>query len=109
MDSFLACHNVFLGNKWAASAARGNRKDAVTARGGAATKMLAMKLPEITAFVQTLDTFFSLLLTRYLFFCFCFTSYIPAGAMKQQNNFCAGLRALFYTQFIPNGFSQSRV
>lgn len=58
MDSFLACHHVFPGNEWAVSAARGNRKDAVTASSGAAMELLAVKLPEITTFVQHSGLFF---------------------------------------------------
>lgn len=103
MDSFLACHNVFLGNKWAVSAARGNRNDAVTASSGAAVELLAVKLPEITLaqhfFPAVVHSLYIFLFLLYLF---------PAGAMKQQNNFFAGLCVLFYIQFIPSGFSQSR-
>lgn len=72
MDSFLACHDVFLGNKWAVSAARGNGKDAATAGGGAAIELLAVKPPEI-ALVRH-SSFPLLLFTHYIFFYFCFTS-----------------------------------
>lgn len=75
MDSFLACHDNFPGNKWAVSAARENRKDAVTASSRAAIELLAMKVPENTMFVQHSGPLFSLLLfTHYIFFYFCFTS-----------------------------------
>lgn len=95
MDSFLACHNVFLGNKWAVSAARGNRKDAVTASRGAAIELLAVKLAEITTFVQHSLPFFPAVV--HSLYIFLFPLYLfPAGAMKRQNNFFAGLCALLY-------------